>query len=1730
MDVRYLVLILFFLSSCLPSPTVTRGDLSSPQTTSGSTSGGTTPTSSLPTNLTWNYLGQLTNTITVNVSNLNNAYIVGVPVDQYLSDATQFSNVNYCLVSSYSINGISHELRSRIVPISYYDFKAKKTIRNFRVDFHDVTNSNSICNKTARVIDSTTGQYVIDPTTPSVASNKHYDPSQLCTSCSFMLVSTRSRVFKIVSSTNMDEVPSNYINTTSLNLQIDPNYSTSSNAGTCTNNECKGKGFDCCLENQCVKDGAQKPSASTTYASLLQTAEEERLQNPLAYLNYPQLYYICGINVPPTGGSTAGSSGGVSSYDPAFLQLKKDYQCIEHIKSQSNLIPFHNQILTTSFTGTTDCLTLSSESSQTFYFQNVFKRLYTTCGCNRTDLTDMIANCPNYEYTVTTKDSQGQPIRIDCYTPPSNANVIPLQQTVSVPSRSAPHRFYDIDGVERNPSDGIEQEGDAFEYLDDGKILPSQQNFSMNAILGQISIGLDKALPAKSVNVDIDQVYIISTASGYYTPCPTCAKDSWLSSFSAFPSSSTGVGLQAVGYTTERDLFSTNTTGGNYEDTIFGRACWIPPTMIPFSHDPKATVVEQRRNRLQAQAALFANGYQRDWFGFNKGALIGSFDGVSWFAIGKGRIVRSTSKKLFLAINAPFADLAAATIHSVRVQAYDGVTQAAQVDYDPQFHQTHPLQNEAGNCQKFHICNTDTDCVTKLGWEYACADVKDLRTNWPEFDFNGNEKANISNVQGIDQILQQKRFPSSSTKRCVYRGSGAICHTDSGSLSVTEVNKKKLLTCGPNFYCANLGMPSHNNKIARFAAPLEEIPTANNHFFGKDANILGRPLEYLGTSTLLSSIQTTIRNNVIPFESTLSMSTGLCQPGKNLPTLANESTLKNPFTQHKSGDSLKRSDFISQIGSCNSGLFTTNRHSSCPVIGADGNYSIFFAGVGATYSQDATAQNACGLESLLSTASLTFSTDALKNYSPFRNIEAKPLNSQIIVDPTLSRDACFRRAGAVCHTDLDCSPNKMHATQVDFFNTNFFGNEAEKSYWSEYLVCGQADPKPFPSTTDTYRNYDMGKNRCCREIGKDLTTYTADLPQDTFVSIQKPYNSISKGLKMSIQAGTIPNDVKRYSRLASVENIGTITRPILTSNITRDVLTTNALTDTPNITTPGQWNTLTEANSESCCGGGWVRKFSDGSNDWSKRDRVVLDVNNFKCINSSTPLITDPEVFNLQGTGDYGPNEATSLVSEDYGDYCKDITGAFGACAQYTISDNFNDIQPGLGGAPENFSPAITINTISPSYTTQDFYFQPRSADANASTLIDTKLDYSTNTGARTNISIKIPSYITKRFDNKYSSLANDSAGDAGLKIELTTSTLTTLTCKKDHGNTSITAFNSTPPATCPTNDGNNKCCFFTYDTNTRVLKVGLTAGTWNDTAAPDLNDKTLGLLISGTSLQPPGTSTNGTYIANTLKRIRPGSSSYYLRRLGRLELSGIPQIAFEELYCSDNHTKLVPGIFKSVKTKLDFGQNNFSWSQSYDSNLNILTTTTPIGVIKRFTNYHGLQHEPVFSQNDFKCCAPLGKTVTDQTQCCSGFGVQIGTSNSRTCALPSGTNLMVYFNRLVSNEGVGTDKPGGGLIASDFTELTGEPKILSTVTNKIRAMGEAYCASGRVRQGGAFGAFTIQPQGSQTNLTQTNYGIIDSIQDIGQNSNAGTTVQTGYPAFSDGFRWNHHLYCDEDQ
>jgi hypothetical protein len=1684
MDVRYLVFSLFFLVSCLPTATVSRGNLSQSETSAGTNGGTTTP----KTSLNWNYLGEKVETITINISNLNNAYLVGTPVEDYLSDISNFNSANYCLVSSFTLNGTKHELRSRIVPLSYYDFVGKRIVKTMRVDFQDVTNSQTFCQYTSKVLNNS-GNYETDPSMP-LAANIHFNPSQVCTNCGHMLSTSKIKVFKVnASAGEMLEISNNALNTSRLNLQLDMNYSITTSAGTCSNSNCMALGYDCCLDNQCVKDGHPRPAASSTYSSLYQTAEIERLQNPLAYLNYSQLYYICGSTIPSTGGS----GGTVTTYDEAFLKLKKDYQCIQHIKNQATSTPFHQDILTTLFNSGTDCLTGIADANETYYYQNVFKRLYTSCGCNRTALSEMITNCPNYDYTITAVDTLGSPAQIDCFTPHSSTNTMPENQSVSFSSRSAPHRFFNSTGEESTPTLGVNQEGDEFSYLDEEKVLPQQENFSMNAILGQMSVSLDQTLPAKIVHVEYDSVYLLSTTSGNYTPCPSCAKDSWYTQFSAYPSSSMGTGLQAIGHTTQRDAFSNNTTGGNFEDTIFGRACWLPPTMIPFSHGVKSTVASQRSNRLKTQAALFVNGYQRDWYGFNKGALIGSFDGVTWFAIGKGRIVRASSKKLFLAINAPFADLATPTMHVVSVAAYDGITQAATMDYHPEYHQSHPYQNEAGNCQKYHLCSTDTDCITTLGWEYACADVKDLKTTLPVFDVEANETANASSLVRIEGILQQKSFSSSSTKRCLYRGAGALCHTDSGSLPTTDLNKKKVLTCGPNFYCAQLSTNTFNTKLARYASALEEIPASRNHFFGKDANILGRPLDYMSNASLSSDVKLTLIENGKQIDPTLQTNMGLCRPGKNLPTISNQLSLSNPFNQHMSADPLKRTDFIGQIGSCHSGLFTTYRHTSCPVLNSDGNYEMFAAATIATgFHLRATQQNACGLESLVTSTNLNSSVDTIQNFSPFKMVEAKPLHSQIILEPTLARDACLRRAGAVCHNDFDCSPHKLHAGQIDLFAKSYFGNDAEKNYWSEYLICGQTDPRPNPFQTEDFKNYDMSKNRCCREVGLDLTTYTSDIPVDTFVSAARPYDPVSAGLKMSLQPGLLPNDPKRYSRLSTVEGIGT-TKPILSSNIGRTGNTLDA--GITNVATKNQWKTLTEANQESCCGGGWMRKFSDGSNNWELRDRLVLDVTNFRCINARTPLITTPEDLNAE----YPGLSVSGLVSLDYGDYCKDSTNTNGNCAQYGISNSLYDIVPSAGIAFNK----ITIDTMNPDYSSSgnpDFYFQPRSADAQTETLIDTSIDLSSFPDSRTHIAITLPSYVTKDFDNDYLSGTNS--------ITLVTANESqTKHCSK---NTSYNPLYYNDLSGIPSSVGSQ--CYYRYDSTTRVLKIGMNQNAWNGT----FNDKKVGVKII---IDAPGS-------LSGLSRSGPGSSVYYLKRLGRLELSGIPQISFELLTCNDNSNRVLPGIFDaSVTTKSLFQDPSFSWNQNYVSKTNLGSDSLQTGF---FTNQYGLQHNSVFSANDFKCCAPLGSKVTQTSKCCSGYGILSGNTGQSTCSLPSGTNLMVYFNRFVSNEGRQTDGPGGGLGENDFEEVTGEPKINSTVSSKIRSLGEAYCSSGSVRQGGAFGSFVVQPQGTQTNLTSTIYNIVDSHQDIGQNANAGVTVLTGYSAFQNGFRWNHHLYCDD--
>ncbi|MBA2405296.1 MAG: hypothetical protein H0V66_11040, partial [Bdellovibrionales bacterium] len=78
----------------------------------------------------------------------------------------------------------------------------------------------------------------------------------------------------------------------------------------------------------------------------------------------------------------------------------------------------------------------------------------------------------------------------------------------------------------------------------------------------------------------------------------------------------------------------------------------------------------------------------------------------------------------------------------------------------------------------------------------------------------------------------------------------------------------------------------------------------------------------------------------------------------------------------------------------------------------------------------------------------------------------------------------------------------------------------------------------------------------------------------------------------------------------------------------------------------------------------------------------------------------------------------------------------------------------------------------------------------------------------------------------------------------------------------------------------------------------------------------------------------------------------------------------------------------------------------------------------------------------------------------------------------------------------------------------------------KLNALGEAYCVSKKTRRGGTFGDFKLEPEGNDTNQSEKNYEIVDSSKD--EASGTGGSPSAGYTAFMSGFRWTHHLYCDE--
>ena len=105
----------------------------------------------------------------------------------------------------------------------------------------------------------------------------------------------RSTYLSIHESTNQrivnTPISDGLINIQGMSISINPLSNTEEPRTSCTNAECRARGFDCCLNNQCVVDGAEKPN-STNDPEYFQSRVDIQRDSDL-FINYPNIYYVC---------------------------------------------------------------------------------------------------------------------------------------------------------------------------------------------------------------------------------------------------------------------------------------------------------------------------------------------------------------------------------------------------------------------------------------------------------------------------------------------------------------------------------------------------------------------------------------------------------------------------------------------------------------------------------------------------------------------------------------------------------------------------------------------------------------------------------------------------------------------------------------------------------------------------------------------------------------------------------------------------------------------------------------------------------------------------------------------------------------------------------------------------------------------------------------------------------------------------------------------------------------------------------------------------------------------------------------------------------------------------------------------------------------------------------------------------------------------------------------------
>ncbi len=791
------------------------------------------------------------------------------------------------------------------------------------------------------------------------------------------------------------------------------------------------------------------------------------------------------------------------------------------------------------------------------------------------------------------------------YIPPGEDVV--LQQMVNLDSKSTPQLYFDNNGVYQSSINVATppQEGKQFKYIEANLLRPNNQTqyIGFNEINGSFTTLASSSRPASMVPVKAGKTYDIFVDQGTYSTCFDCGNDYFNRVLKLFPKNTN---YNGGGYLPDR--LSSNpfkTPIYRMDDLSFGRACFVPATMVPWSHRPNAGTQAQRLNRQAAQHFLFSNGYQRDWYGFDYGSIIGSFNGIDWFSVGNQRRIKATSNRLFLAVNAYFGDLTENNNFVIQVSDATSVTGAGSaVNYD--------ILSDGAQCQQQHLCQYDQDCLTQIGYDYFCEPVSNIYSNWPVIDLNGQEVPNSTqsirflNLVGGRLLLGEKR--------CVYRGRGAPCipnyNTTNSSMAFDNTDSSGLHLCSTNNYCElfekGVAVKNFNNKIARYGKPTKAqndspfVIDKEENTFGLQAKLIGRPFNFNGNEEINSQAKANLSYNKV---------SGICIPGRT-PENQNTTFIQQHQTTPPSEDF---GDVVNNMGMTPSGRGPQpNYLSSCAILDESGNYYQLWPENAEKTLGNTTVKRLAG--------SQTYSTNSLDLIQTLSGTPIlKDFQSEPVTSAYLQTNRCLRSPGSPCFSDFECGPNKFTgqaAAGIDSSNYTAYAsvlNRYEILFWQEDLICGQLEPAEINNAS-----HHLFNNRCCREVGKKMTTGVL-LDQ---IGLSNPNTEFPvydnrgvPGLDIEI------NSSLRYSKNSTVYNLQGTTESLATYPYLSASGNEKCSTGTCGIlgNLNYQYNTLQEMNGKTCCTGHWIRNFNNQSNGgghlWSSSKAQTIDKTSFKCLN-----------------------------------------------------------------------------------------------------------------------------------------------------------------------------------------------------------------------------------------------------------------------------------------------------------------------------------------------------------------------------------------------------------------------------------------------------------------------------------------------------------------------------------